>query len=88
MIAYRLIISGSVQGVGFRQYAGDRARALNLGGYVTNLSDGTVECFVEGSENDIEEFIHWVKIGSSYADVKKVAVEKEPVRSYSHFKIV
>jgi acylphosphatase len=43
-------VSGRVQGVGFRWWAGDHARALGLAGSATNLDDGRVEIVVEGDE--------------------------------------
>ena len=47
-IARRYVVSGRVQGVGYRYFALDAARRENLHGYVTNNDDGTVEAVAEG----------------------------------------
>jgi len=50
------IVSGRVQGVGFRYFVKHAASELNLSGWVRNLTDGTVELEVEGPEEELEEF--------------------------------
>ena len=63
MIARRIIISGRVQGVGFRYALADEARARNLGGWVRNRRDGAVEAVVVGAEVDVEALIAWARHG-------------------------
>ena len=53
-----LYYSGSVQGIGFRYTAQRMADSLKLTGWVRNLSDGRVEIVIEGSEPEIELFLH------------------------------
>ena len=48
---------GRVQGVGFRYTACRTAREYAVGGYVRNMSDGSVECVVEGDKAEIDSFI-------------------------------
>lgn len=48
IIARRYIISGRVQGVGFRYFTEDIAMRENVSGYVRNLPDGRVEALIEG----------------------------------------
>jgi acylphosphatase len=50
-------VSGRVQGVGYRYYITDRARALGITGYAKNLGDGTVEVIAERKEQVLREFI-------------------------------
>lgn len=57
MQQYRYIFTGDVQGVGFRWTARNLARDYNVTGYVRNLSDGTVECLVEGDSQEVSAFI-------------------------------
>jgi len=52
----KLIASGRVQGVGFRDFACRIGSLLSLVGYAKNLRDGTVEIVAEGEEEKIEEF--------------------------------
>jgi len=69
----RVIISGRVQGVGFRQYIRTVAHELGLTGWVKNNSLGTVEAFIEGSSEGIELFLHACKKGPSFAKVERVS---------------
>jgi acylphosphatase len=75
MIARRLTINGRVQGVGFRYALADEARARNLGGWVRNRRDGTVEAVVAGPETDVEALIAWAQRGPPAARVTGVSVE-------------
>jgi len=74
-IARRLVISGRVQGVGFRFAFVDEARARRLGGWVRNRRDGSVEAIVAGGTNDVEAIIAWARRGPPAARVTAVSVE-------------
>jgi acylphosphatase len=50
----RFLVSGRVQGVGFRYWTVRQADELGLEGYVRNLPDGTVEVVASGAEKDVE----------------------------------
>ena len=52
-----LVVTGAVQGVGFRYYARDEAKKLGLTGWVRNREDGKVEIAAEGEHNALEELI-------------------------------
>lgn len=69
-----LIISGVVQGVFFRASASSAARALNLVGWVRNLSGGTVELLAEGEEASLKKLIQWCREGPPGARVDEVQV--------------
>ncbi|HLR01492.1 MAG TPA: acylphosphatase [Virgibacillus sp.] len=58
-----LIVSGHVQGVGFRFTSRNEAENLGLNGWVRNLPDGTVEMEVEGNEKTVESYIQKIKSG-------------------------
>lgn len=58
-----LIISGRVQGVGFRFSARNEAENMGVNGWVRNLPDGTVELEVEGDKDIVEAYIEKVKSG-------------------------
>lgn len=67
-----LLISGIVQGVGFRQATYWEARQLGLGGWVRNLPDGRVEVLAEGSPTKISALMKWCELGPAGAEVKQV----------------
>jgi acylphosphatase len=73
--AAHLLIRGRVQGVGYRFFVQDVARALGLAGWVRNLPDGNVEAFAEGSRPAIEMFIEKLEQGPSMAHVESIAVD-------------
>ncbi|HVO32172.1 MAG TPA: acylphosphatase [bacterium] len=70
----RLVISGRVQGVGYRANAARKAEALGLTGWVKNLPDGRVETLAEGAEDIVNEFIAWCRRGPTAARVTTVDV--------------
>jgi acylphosphatase len=71
----RLLISGLVQGVFFRDNTKRKAKELGLFGFVRNLIDGRVEAVFEGEKEKIEKMIEWAKEGPSLAKVEKIEIE-------------
>ena len=72
---YRVLLSGRVQGVGFRYFAVDRATVNNVKGYVKNTSDNRVEVICQGIKSDIEMFMLELKKGPSFANVTDFRIE-------------
>lgn len=68
----RCIISGIVQGVGFRYWTRDTARSLNLQGWVRNLPDGTVELEAFGPEDSLRTLQDLLHEGPPYSRVTEV----------------
>ena len=78
-VARRFLVSGRVQGVGFRYFAQDAARREGLHGYVMNHDDGTVEVKAEGEIESLERFERALRQGPSRSRVEQVMVdETEP----------
>ena len=73
----RVIVSGSVQGVGFRYATRDRARSRGIAGHVRNLPDGTVEAVFEGAPDAVDALVAWCARGPTGARVDDVKVELE-----------
>jgi acylphosphatase len=76
----RWIIRGRVQGVGFRWFVMSEAERLQLGGYVRNLPDGSVEVVSEGPETSLETLESRLRRGPSHArvdDVERLQVPHE-----------
>ena len=87
-VARRFIVSGRVQGVGFRYFALDAARREGLHGYVTNQDDGTVEVVAEGESESVERFERALRRGPSRSRVEQVMVDEiEPSQGNSGFTI-
>jgi acylphosphatase len=84
----RIVVSGRVQGVFFRGAAAAQARALGIGGYARNLSDGTVEIVAEGARQALKTMIAWAQRGPSAAHVEEVQVEwGEVLETFNEFKV-
>ena len=69
------LISGRVQGVGFRAFVRRNALDRDLRGYAENLDDGRVEVVAEGNEDDLEDLLVKLKMGPAHADVDDIEVE-------------
>jgi acylphosphatase len=70
----KVIVQGSVQGVFFRAETRDRARSLELAGWVRNVPDGTVEAVFEGEDERVESMVDWCRRGPGGARVEEVEV--------------
>ena len=75
VIAKRFVVSGRVQGVGFRYYVQDHASVEGVHGYVQNLPDGRVEAFVEGDEDSVLRVERAIRRGPSGARVEEVIAD-------------
>jgi acylphosphatase len=87
LIARRFLISGRVQGVGFRFFAREAAATENLRGWVQNLPDGRVEAMVEGDRESVERFERKIRRGPASARVDDVAVSDEGTGAVHGFEI-
>jgi acylphosphatase len=73
MIARRLVVSGRVQGVGYRAAMIEAAHAIGISGWVRNRDDGTVEAVVQGEDERIERMLTWCRRGPPAARVTEIA---------------
>jgi acylphosphatase len=73
----RVVVEGSVQGVGFRVACARRAQAAGLGGMVRNLPDGRVEAVFEGPPESVDALVAWCEHGPSLSRVRRVRVLEE-----------
>jgi acylphosphatase len=87
-VARRFLVSGRVQGVGFRYFAQDAARREGLHGYVTNQDDGTVEVMAEGEAEALERFERKLRQGPSRSRVENVMIDEAEPSSLSNGFIV
>jgi acylphosphatase len=79
--AVRILISGRVQGVGFRWFAEQRASELAVAGYVRNLPGGQVEVLAQADEGTLESFCEELRQGPNFARVEELTVKAVPVDS-------
>jgi acylphosphatase len=83
MNSKRLVISGRVQGVGFRIWMVEHARELGLSGWVRNRLDGSVEALVAGDIAAVEELLRLCRRGPRMAEV--VSIEEDMADPPEHF---
>lgn len=76
MIARRVVVHGTVQGVGFRWSMAGEARRAGVVGWVRNRSDGTVEAHLEGEPAAVESMVAWAQEGPRFAQVTHVEVSE------------
>ena len=75
MAELHAMVYGFVQGVGFRYFVAQKARALGLKGIVKNSPDGSVEVMAQGSRENLELLLEELKKGPGYGRVDKVRAE-------------
>jgi acylphosphatase len=73
----RLVVTGRVQGVGYRDWALATGRRLGVSGWVRNRGDGSVEALVVGEEEAVGKMVEACRQGPSLARVD--AIDVEPV---------
>ena len=76
MITKHLIISGRVQGVGYRNYMAHKARQFQISGWVRNRSDGSVEAVIQGTPENVEALIVRARRGPAKASVTGITVSE------------
>jgi acylphosphatase len=87
MIARRAVVSGRVQGVGFRFFAERAAREAGVRGWVRNRQDGTVETMVEGEQAAVDGYLDRLRKGPFGSRVAGVAVEDVSPGAFHSFEI-
>jgi acylphosphatase len=88
VVGRKFLISGEVQGVGYRFFAQRAAARHQVVGYVRNCPDGTVEALAEGPADNVESFKHDLATGPQWSVVQQVEeISLEPTGHYSSFRI-
>jgi acylphosphatase len=83
----RIVVSGRVQGVWFRESCREQAVALGVAGWVRNRSDGTVEAVVEGLPDAVERLVTWCRTGPPSARVDSIATSEERPNGDAGFRV-
>ncbi|AWR86515.1 acylphosphatase [Meiothermus taiwanensis] len=87
MFRITVLVSGRVQGVGYRYFTRKKALELGLSGYAENLSDGRVEVVAEGEKTDLELLIHHLRQGPRGALVEQIDVQWSKAAGLQGFQI-
>ena len=87
MSGIRVRVHGRVQGVFFRNWTMDRARALGVRGWVRNRRDGTVELAAFGEEEAVEALVAACRSGPPAAKVERIEVEQDEGEGRPDFRV-
>jgi acylphosphatase len=87
VIARRAVVSGRVQGVGFRFFAERAARDAGVRGWVRNVPDGSVETFAEGEEKAVRRYLETLRKGPVLGRVTAMAEEEAETAGHATFEI-
>jgi acylphosphatase len=83
----RVVVSGRVQGVFFRDTVRRRAEGAGIAGWVSNRPDGTLEAVFEGEPSAVEELVGFCRRGPSRAEVESVEVTEEEPEGLDGFEV-
>ena len=84
-----IIVTGIVQGVGYRYFAAEHARALQITGTVCNREDGAVEIQAEGRQSQLQAFLEQLRIGPRFGRVANIQAQWLPYQAeYQSFSII
>ena len=85
MERYYIIFTGRVQGVGFRWTVMQLATDLGLTGWVRNLTNGNVDCEIQGSPDKIDQFLRKINANDRWIRIDDYSVKKIPLKSDKKF---
>jgi acylphosphatase len=74
--ANKIIISGTVQGIFFKNFTKENANLLNLKGFVRSLDDGNTEVYVEGEKENITKIIEILNKGPAHSQIRNIKIEE------------
>ncbi len=87
-VAAKIIISGHVQGVGFRYFTTNLAKQYDVNGWVRNLATGDVEVRVEGDKGAVSGFLKELKVGPAHGHVSNFQIEwRDYEEKYDSFSV-
>ncbi|MBK7811535.1 MAG: acylphosphatase [Saprospiraceae bacterium] len=84
---YSILVTGKVQGVGFRRWVLDQAKKHGISGWTANLPDGKVEIHAEGSSENLIQFVKGVRTGPIGSKVENICIKLVKIIDYQSFTI-
>jgi acylphosphatase len=88
LVRRRVVVSGRVQGVFFRDSCQRQAAAAGVQGWVRNTNSGDVEAVFEGDGDAVDKMVAWCRVGPSRAMVTSVRVAEEEPEGLTNFRVV
>ena len=88
MIRRRLLVSGRVQGVFYRDTCRSTAESAGVGGSARNLPDGRVEVILEGEESAVDKVIAWCRRGTPQSRVERIDISEEDPLGETGFRTI
>ncbi|MEH6403379.1 MAG: acylphosphatase [Sneathiella sp.] len=85
MKTVHVIVSGRVQGVGYRAWTVDTAKSLGLCGWVRNCANGTVEAVFQGNDEQCHQMLDECRRGPLYSSVADVAQKDQDLPQMDNF---
>jgi acylphosphatase len=82
-----IVVSGRVQGVGFRAFVKRNAAMLGVKGYVRNLNDGKVHAVLEGDDIQVDKLIELVRHGPKMSRVQGIDITPGEIKKFSLFEV-
>jgi acylphosphatase len=83
----RVVVSGRVQGVFFRDTTRRRAEAASVAGWVRNTPEGSLEAVFEGDPASVDQLVEFCRRGPSRAEITSVQVSEEEPEGLSGFQV-
>lgn len=83
----KVLVSGRVQGVFYRDTCRRVAQQEGVGGSARNMPDGRVEVVLEGAADSVDRVIAWCRKGTDWSQVESVEVSEEKPQGQSDFRI-
>lgn len=79
-----ILVSGNVQGVGYRYYAQMKAMQLGITGWAKNHDDGTVEIIASGPDVDLDQFVSDLRQGNPFSEVIDIQINQLEEKNVYH----
>jgi acylphosphatase len=88
LLQLQIVVTGKVQGVGYRYFAQMKAVQFGITGWVKNRSDGAVEMVTTGTKENLDLFIEEIRRGNPFSTVDQIEInEVSTVEKYQSFTI-
>ncbi|WP_338451198.1 acylphosphatase [Niallia oryzisoli] len=84
MIQLHIIVSGKVQGVGYRYFSQMKAVQYGVTGWAKNLADNSVEIVAVGSKDQLDPFVEELRIGNPFSKISDMKITESEVTENFH----